>query len=99
MSHELEVVNGNASMFWLQADGAPWHGLGKMITGKVQSGAEAIKLAGLDWTVSTRPLYFWTENKDLEVDTAEDGSPIYAKTQLKAGSFAVVRDTDSACPH
>ncbi len=62
MSHELEIVNGNASMMYVQD--APWHKLGqRFIT--APSIDEAIVAAGLDWTVTTEPL-FTNANEKVE---------------------------------
>lgn len=57
MAHELEIkADGTASMF--SGEGiTPWHGLGTVVEGLATS-AEALKLAGLDWTVSKQPIYF-----------------------------------------
>lgn len=41
-------------MFYLRADGAPWHGLGTAVE-EAPDSAAAIQLAGLDWTVRTVP--------------------------------------------
>lgn len=56
----------------------PWHALGTVVPGEVPA-HEAIKLAGLDWTVSVRPCYFKTA----------DG-----KWAEAPNAFAVVRDSD-----
>ena len=61
MSHELEInEEGKARMFY--AGQAPWHGLGKSVEREVTA-AEAIKLAGLDWTVGSRPLWRGTNDE------------------------------------
>ena len=54
MAHELELINGNASMFYRGAK--PWHSLGTMIEGEI-SVEEAIVAAGLDWRVDTQKVY------------------------------------------
>lgn len=48
MSHEVE------SMFSVRE--TPWHGLGTIVQDAPTS-AEALKLAGLDWTVESKPVY------------------------------------------
>lgn len=48
MSHAVE------SMFSVRE--VPWHGLGKIVK-EAPSAADAIKLAGLDWTVLSKPIY------------------------------------------
>jgi len=53
MAHELNIVNGKASMF--SAIETPWHGLGQIVD-KAPNSADAIKLAGLDWNVNQFPL-------------------------------------------
>ena len=50
MAHEFE------SGFFVK-DGA-WHGLGRVVAEAPKTGAEAAKLAGLDWKVGLRDLYF-----------------------------------------
>jgi len=90
MSAELE------SMFWLQDDGAPWHKLGTSIDGPVKSGEEAIKLAGLDWTVSTQQLFYWGVDTNTVINTeAEEEDQIHLKVLLPSNNFAVVRDSDN----
>ena len=54
MSHEIESVNGRASMVF--AGETPWHGLGHRLEGN-ESADEIRKLAGLDWNVEVEPLY------------------------------------------
>jgi phage/plasmid-like protein (TIGR03299 family) len=54
MAHELEIINGAASMFSVRE--TPWHRLGKVVQ-EAPTAAEAIKLAGLDWPVELRSLY------------------------------------------
>lgn len=49
MAHEVQTM--------FSVGVAPWHGLGHVLD-RAPSVAEAIKLAGLDWTVSLRPM--WT---------------------------------------
>ncbi len=53
----LSIRNGRVEMF--AAGELPWHGLGVLVDKAATSG-EAIKLAGLNWTVSKQPLrYAW----------------------------------------
>jgi phage/plasmid-like protein (TIGR03299 family) len=54
MSHEIEVINGQASTFGVLK--TPWHGLGKILDNPPTT-EEAIKCAGLDWQVSLVPLH------------------------------------------
>lgn len=42
------------TMFYVREK--PWHGLGKMVQ-EAPTSAEALKLAGLDWTVEARDMW------------------------------------------
>lgn len=53
MAHQIEIVNGEASMFWVEK--LPWHGLGTELQGN-PSVEEAIVAGGLDWQVDLIPL-------------------------------------------
>lgn len=53
MAHELELVNGKASMFWVGQ--TPWHGLGTHLDAPPTI-EEGIAAAGLDWEVGVKPL-------------------------------------------
>lgn len=56
MAHELEIINGQAQMFYRGQ--APWHGLGRFIKeDQVVTSEDAIVASGLDWNVSTKPLF------------------------------------------
>ncbi len=54
MPHDLYMDNDKARMMFV--DELPWHGLGTPLDGPATS-AEAIKAAGLDWTVRKVPLF------------------------------------------
>ena len=54
MSHEIESVNGRASMVF--AGETPWPGLGHRLEGD-ESADKIRELAGLDWNVNVEPLY------------------------------------------
>lgn len=56
MSHNLDIVNGQASMF--SVGETPWHRLGKVVN-TAPTAAEAIELAGLNWQVNIEPAYTW----------------------------------------
>ena len=55
MAHELEFVNGQASMAYV--GDVPWHGLGKRVPSDV-SPEQMLKAANLDWEVVKRPMFF-----------------------------------------
>ncbi len=59
MAHEIEVVKGQAKMFWCGE--TPWHGLGTKLD-KPPTIEEGIRAAGLDWTVELKPLYTVKDN-------------------------------------
>lgn len=54
MSHQLEIVNGQASMFYI--GDAPWHNLGKKLD-RPATAEEAIVAANLDYRVVKKPLF------------------------------------------
>jgi phage/plasmid-like protein (TIGR03299 family) len=53
MSHELEIINGQAQMAY--AGDLPWHGLGVRV-GDDLTPQEIMEAAGLDWSVERFPL-------------------------------------------
>ena len=54
MAHELEMINGQGSMFYV--GDAPWHSLGRRLI-EAPKVEEAIVYAGLDWQVGLKPLF------------------------------------------
>jgi phage/plasmid-like protein (TIGR03299 family) len=56
MAHELDIVNGKASMFSSRGM-LPWHGLGTVINEDAVTSSEAIKLAGLDYDLYKTQVY------------------------------------------
>lgn len=81
MAHELDIVNGKASMFSSRGM-LPWHGLGTVINEDAVTSAEAIKLAGLGYDLYKNPVFtIDPDGKQVEIPEA----------------FAVVRgDTNEA---
>jgi phage/plasmid-like protein (TIGR03299 family) len=57
MGHELNFVNGKASMMYVQSEGMPWHGLGTPVDQALNS-REAMIAAGLDNDVLQIPLTY-----------------------------------------
>lgn len=78
MAHAIETKNGKASMMYVGE--VPWHGLGQKLDNP-PTAAEAIKAAGLDWSVTVHPMEAW-----IEVDGQE--------VCLPAQNRMVVRDSD-----
>ena len=62
MSHEVEVINGQAQMAYVGE--VPWHGLGVKVDADL-SPQEIQKAAGLDWSVSKEPIFASMEGEDL----------------------------------
>jgi phage/plasmid-like protein (TIGR03299 family) len=54
MAHNLEIRNGEASLFYV--DEPPWHGLGRKLAAPATA-QKAIEAAKLDWEVMKVPLY------------------------------------------
>lgn len=82
MAHELEIVDGRASMAY--AGDVPWHGLGQQVDPNI-SPIEMMKAANLDWTVDKHPLYAHLKDpKDGKVKS------------YHSGRYALVRSTDNA---
>ena len=77
MSHECE------SLFYVESEGTPWHGLGTPVNEPLTS-KEAIIAAGLNWEVEKRPLF--------ASDKVKNGSPLLPIETHEA----VVRATDSS---
>ena len=50
MAHQIEIINGVASMAYASDRGLPWHGLGQAADTAMTS-EEALRLANLDWNV------------------------------------------------
>ena len=55
MAHELEIVNGEASMAYVGE--TPWHGLGKRVPADV-SPEQMLDAAGLNWDVEKVPMFY-----------------------------------------
>jgi len=66
MSHELEIVNGEAKMAYVGE--TPWHGLGTKVSGDL-SPRQFQKAAGLDWGVVKRPSFVTYDGDMIETGT------------------------------
>ncbi len=64
MSAEIEITNGQASMFSVRE--TPWHGLGHIIP-QAPTMEDAIRLAGLDWQVRLQPLHMRYDGEEMNV--------------------------------
>lgn len=64
MAHELEMINGQASMAY--AGDVPWHGLGVKVSNDLTP-EQMLKAAGLDWTVD--PVNLFAEVGDSKLPT------------------------------
>ena len=64
MAHEIEIVNGKASMAF--AGDVPWHGLGKLVPSDLTPD-QMLEAAGLDWKVEKVPAYANIGGKQLRI--------------------------------
>ena len=64
MAHELEMINGKASMAY--AGEVPWHGLGTQVNGDLTP-EQMLEAAGLDWTVEKIPAYANVNGQNVAV--------------------------------
>jgi len=73
MSHELEIVNGEAQMAYV--GDVPWHGLGTKVDRELTPD-QFQKVAGLDWTVEKQPLVTATgipiKNKEALIRSSDN---------------------------
>ncbi len=83
MAHELEIINGEAQMMYVQDK--PWHGLGKKLD-NAPTIQEGIVHAGLDWDVELRDLY----TNELDIMNGVE-IPLSVESHK-----AVVRNTDNS---
>lgn len=67
MSHEVEMINGQAQMAY--AGDVPWHGLGTKVSSDLTPNQIMVK-AGLDWSVDKVPTY--AKVGDVEVETGQE---------------------------
>lgn len=65
MSHELEMINGEASMVYTKSGGLPWHSLGTAIPDDLTP-EQTLIAAKLDWKVEKRPMYIEVEGKMVD---------------------------------
>lgn len=82
MSHELEMVDGKASMAY--AGEVPWHGLGKSVPNDLTP-KQMLKAANLNWKVEKVPAFIYLSNSEFPDDAPE---------LTLIPRFALVRSTD-----
>jgi phage/plasmid-like protein (TIGR03299 family) len=69
MAHQLNFNAANNEYSFFSVKERAWHGLGKVVN-EYPTSAEAIRFAGLDYTVEKRPLFTYdTENHTADPDT------------------------------
>lgn len=85
MSHEIET------MAWTNE--VPWHGLGVKVD-KAPNVAAMIKLAGLDWKVEKRPMFYTTEAAAKQIRERGKCQVDIGKNREVPDAFALVRDKD-----
>jgi len=78
MAHEIDMTTGSAAIAYYGE--TPWHGLGKKMDGMMTS-EEALKAAGLDYTVEMYPAYFFDGTQHVQVL----GRSIPVRTDTMAG--------------
>lgn len=65
MSHELEMINGEAAMAYRASEGRPWHRLGTAV-GDDMTPQEMMKAAQLDWSVEKVPTFIEVGGNKVE---------------------------------
>lgn len=65
MSHELEIVNGEAQMAW--SGEVPWHGLGTKVLPDLTP-EQMMEAAGLNWRVVKHPLFAQINGQRVETN-------------------------------
>lgn len=87
MAHELTIrKNGKAEIMYV--GDAPWHNLGTKVEG-VPTIEEAIKAAGLDWTVNLKPLFLGTEGDDQTM-ALDESQKVPAKATVRSDNNNVL---------
>jgi phage/plasmid-like protein (TIGR03299 family) len=79
MAHRLNIdeKTGKARMFYIKAEGKPWHGLGTELQGQATA-KEAIEAAKLDYTVEKCPLIATVPEKGKPVQVNVPGRYVAA---------------------
>ena len=82
MAHQVETM--------AYAGEVPWHGLGKKVEHKLTP-EEMLKAAGLDWTVSKRPVYYADKPNTWDLNDPRGE----AKMLRAQDDYLIVRDSDN----
>lgn len=82
MAHELHIINGDAQMAYVDAEGLPWHGLGTPLKGN-ETLEEWVIAAGLDWEAHRQPIFCY--NADGELQQLSRSVLIHSKTHADLG--------------
>lgn len=82
MAHEIEIIEGEASMAY--AGDLPWHGLGHRVDNDI-SVDDMMIAANLDWTLAKHPIFTNVYDEEKRVP----------KKVIIENKFAVTRNTDN----
>ena len=66
MAHELEIIDGVASMAYNVHGGTPWHGLGVPVDGQ-QTADEMLRIAKADYEVELLPVFVMDQDNNPQV--------------------------------
>lgn len=85
MSHEIE------SLFYTREK--PWHGLGTMVA-EAPTSADALRLAGLDWNVESKPIYTaeGAVIPNYKANTRDSDNSVLG---IVTNRYAIVQNTDA----
>jgi len=89
MAHDLDFDEQGNARFFSGEGKTPWHNVGKVISGEATA-EEALKLAGLDWTVNLRPTYHEIPSKYDDEGNVEEWKLVKIPDR-----FSAVRDIDN----
>ncbi len=67
MAHDLEFIDGEASIAYSKTGGLPWHGLGKEVPDDLTP-EQMMKAAQLDWNVRTEPCYTTINGQQVQIN-------------------------------
>ena len=99
MSHEIESVNGRASMVF--AGETPWHGLGHRLQGD-ESADQIREMAGLNWNVEVEPLYRKIDGEFVEFPHRRSLPNLSGVISARQGVYPHAKDSSepeqSTCP-